>query len=330
MKLLILGGTRFVGRHIVDAALAHGHEVTLFHRGQSNPDLFPNVEAIHGDRDGGLDALGDRTWDAVIDTCGYHPRIVKQSAEYLRDKVKTYCFISTISVYTEGQGKASFEDAELIRFEKAPESEEITGETYGGFKVLCEDEVNAACPGTALIVRPGLVIGPWDSTDRFTYWVDRFQRFDDVLVPDSKDQEVQFIDARDLAAFTIHLVETGATGAFNADGPEKRMTFSETVEICQREAGGSGQPVLVDESFLLEQEVKPWADLPLWVPSSPEGGLVMVEIEKGLAAGLTIRPLAETVRDLAAWNAERGAEVLKAGMSRVRELELLALALAKA
>ncbi len=326
MNILVLGGTRFVGRYIVEAALAKGHTLTLFHRGKSGEDLFPEVERILGDRDGGLAALGDRTWDAVIDTCGYHPRVVGQSVEALNGRVGTYLFISTVSVYSDKNptGIPIKEDGEVITFEAAPESEDITGETYGGFKVLCEDVIDTDFQGRVIHVRPGLIVGPHDVTDRFTYWVDRFQGAGDVLVPSPLTSKIQLIDGRDLAALTIKLLESDASGAFNAAAPAQAIPFEEAVTMVMANTVGRATRVDVDEAWLLKQGLKPWSDLPLWMPSSGEG-LGEFDVSKSIAHGLTPRPLAETVRDLDVWHASRPQPIeMKAGMSREREQELLA------
>src|SRR5579862_3157689 len=185
MKLLVIGGTRFLGRHIVDYALVKGHEITLFHRGNTNKGLF-DVEEILGDRDGETDYMYGRAWDAVIDTCGYFPRVVEQSADTLAGSIGLYCFISSISVYKDGQ-TAVDENGEVVRFDTVPEKEEITGESYGAFKALCEDAITRICgPAKTLIIRPGLIVGPHDPSDRFTYWIDRYGSDDEILVPDRR------------------------------------------------------------------------------------------------------------------------------------------------
>ncbi len=319
MKLLIIGGTRFLGRHIVDYSLRKGHEITLFHRGTTNKGLF-DVEEILGDRDGQIKLLAGRSWDAVIDTCGYFPRVVEQSAELLADAVHTYCFISSISVYRDGQPGPD-EGGEVIRFDATPEKEEITGETYGGFKALCEDEVTRALgPSRTLMIRPGLIVGPHDPSDRFTYWVDRFSSADSILVPDRAGERVQFIDARDLAAFSVDLAASGNSGTFNATGPEKPMTIGQVWEACRANCGGRPSEVLVGKEFLKEEGLQDWSDLPLLVP---DGELMDVNCTKAFAAGLKLRSVNETVKDTAAWHRGRGAVEMKAGLSPGREAELL-------
>ncbi len=326
MDILVLGGTRFVGRHIVEAALARGHRLTLFHRGKSGDDLFPEVERILGDRDGGLAALGERRWDAVFDTCGYHPRVVRQSVERLTGRAEAYLFISTVSVYADGnpRDKPISEDGKLIRFDAMPESEEITNETYGGFKVLCEEAV-AEFSGRITVVRPGLVIGPHDTSDRFTYWVDRFLRKGPVLVPSPLTGKIQLVDARDLAAFCVHLLENQIEGIFNADAPAEAITYQEMLHVTQMNTDGDAEPVTVSEAWLEEQGVRPWADLPLWIPDG-EDAMHEYGISRALANGFEPRSLASSVRDIAVWHAARMPVELKTGLSRERELELVEIA----
>lgn len=327
MKLLIIGGTVFLGRHVVQVALDRGHEVTLFNRGRNNDDLFPEVEKLVGDRDGGLDALKGRKWDAVIDTCGYVPRIVRQSVELLADAVDHYTFVSTISVYNDFK--------ELNMDEKAPvgtledETTEEVQKHYGPLKALCEKVVEEVMPGRALIVRPGLIVGPYDPTDRFTYWPHRISMGGEVLAPGNPDKQVQFIDARDLAEWMVQLVEDRTTGVYNATGPESTLTMKELLDTCVTAVGG-GEAHLkwINEGFLLENEVGPWMEMPLWIPdkgAKAMPGMLSVSCEKALGQGLKFRPLAETVKDTLAWDQTRPVDrERRAGMKPEREQELLA------
>ncbi len=219
MRILILGGTVFVGRHLVEAALARGHEVTLFNRGQHGPDLYPGVEKLRGDRDGGLDALRGRRWDAAIDTCGYVPRIVRASATLLANAVDHYTFISSVSVYPEAHTRHLDEDSPVGALDDES-VEDVTPETYGPLKALCEQAAEGAMSGRALTIRPGLIVGPHDPTDRFTYWPRRVAQGGEVLAPGRPERPVQIIDARDLAAWTLQLVASGARGVYNATGPD--------------------------------------------------------------------------------------------------------------
>ncbi len=324
MKLLILGGTAFIGRHLVDAALERGHEVTLFNRGQHNPNLYPAVERLRGDRDGDLTALRGRRWDAVVDTCGYVPRIVRASAEALADAVDHYTFISTISVYPDLSLKDMDEDAPLATLDD-PSVEEVTGETYGGLKVLCEATVEQALPGRALIVRPGLIVGPHDPSDRFTYWPHRVAQGGEALAPGRPEYPTQFIDARDLMEWTLQAVERRLTGVYNATGPAYSVTMGGVLDTCKRVSGSDARFTWVDDDVLIEAGVAPYTELPLWVPATPEmAGFATVDCGKAVAAGLTYRPLTDTVRDTLAWDQTRPMDTERAnGLTPEREAELL-------
>jgi 2'-hydroxyisoflavone reductase len=320
MRILILGGTVFLGRHTVEVALARGHEVTLFNRGQRNPDLFPDVEKLRGDRNGDLSALRGRKWDAVVDTCGYVPRLVHASAELLADSVERYVFISSISVYRElDKAPGLDEDSPVGKLEDEA-VEEITGDTYGPLKALCEQAADAALPGRALNIRPGLIVGQHDPTDRFTYWPVRVARGGDVLCPDGPNWHTQVIDVRDLAEWTVRMVEAKAAGVFNATGPDYPLTFGKLLDECKAVSGSEARFVWVDGKLLLEAGVQPWSELPLWLG----GGDMTVSVSKAIAAGLTFRPLADTIRDTLAWNATRPLDrEWRAVMKREREEELL-------
>src|SRR4028119_2505797 len=237
MDLLILGGTRFLGRHLVEEALGRGHRVTLFNRGESTPGLFPDVEELRGERGGDLSPLRGRRWDAAIDTSGYLPREVRHSAELLADSAGHYSFVSSISVYEDFVRTGIDEDAPVLE-PPDPEPEEMSWELYGGLKVVCERAVEAAMPGRALVVRPGMSVGPHDYTDRFPYWRRRVAEGGDVLAPGDPAQQVQLIDARDRAGWMVRMAEEGRTGVFNATGPEYELTMRGLLE-CIREATGT-------------------------------------------------------------------------------------------
>jgi 2'-hydroxyisoflavone reductase len=329
MKILIIGGTRFLGRATVEAALARGHAVTLFNRGQSNPDLFPQLEHIVGDRDANLELLKGRTWDAVIDTCGYVPRIVRKSAELLAGYVGHYTFISSISVYADSF-KIGITEEDAVGTIEDESVEEITGETYGPLKALCEQDAEATMPGHVLTIRPGLIVGPHDPTDRFTYWPVRVARGGEVLVPHKPDMKFQVIDARDLGEWNVRMVEQGKTGVYNATGPEKPLEMGALMETCRQVSNGDAHFTWVEEKFLLRHEVMPWMELPLWIPEEGmdgEGpGTLQVNIARALEDGLTFRSLADTVADTLAWNATRPADhQWRAGMKAEHETELLRL-----
>ncbi len=325
MRLLILGGTVFLGRHTVEAALARGHQVTLFNRGNTNPELFPDVEKLRGDRDGNLAALEGRQWDAAIDVAGYVPRIVRASADLLADNVRHYTFVSTTSVYAGYRVRGISEEAPLGTLDDES-VEDAGGANYGPLKALCERAAEAAMPGRVLTVRPGLIVGPYDPTDRFTYWPVRVARGGDVLAPGRPDRVIQIIDARDLAEWTIRMVESEATGVFNATGPDHELTFGRMLDDCTTVSGSDARPVWVSERFLTEHGVTPWTELPLWVPDTEEyTGFAAINVSKAVAAGLSFRPLAATIRDTLAWDAARPADTERRnGLDPEREAELLA------
>jgi 2'-hydroxyisoflavone reductase len=301
MNLLILGGTLFLGRALVEAALARGHEVTLFNRGQRNPELFPEVEKLRGDRDGNLDALRGRSWDAVVDTSGYVPRLVRDSAELLADAVKLYVFVSTVSVYADFS--RPFDENSPLATMPDETVEEVTGGTYGPLKALCERAAEAAMPGRVLVVRPGLIVGPHDPTVRFSYWVARVARGGEVLAPGNPETQIQFIDARDLAEWTLRMVEEGRAGVYNASGPDYVLTMGRFLEECRAASGSDARLTWVEEQFLLERGVEAWSELPLWIPESSETHryFIRANIARAVAAGLTFRPPAETIRDTLKW-----------------------------
>jgi 2'-hydroxyisoflavone reductase len=318
MYILLIGGPKFMGRAVIDSALARGHQITTFNRGQTNPELYPEIEKLRGDRDGELDALRGRTWDAVIDTCGYFPRIVKQSAQLLADAVERYVFVSSISVYAEIP--AGTDENGKVATLVDPTVEEITGETYGALKVLCENAVRTIYGERAVISRPGLIVGAHDGSFRFPYWVHRVSQGGDVLYP--AGHTVQIIDVRDLADWTIHLLESGTTGIFNATGPDKPLTFQHMLETIRETAGSDATLHGADDDFLLSHKVTPWSEFPLWLPSEP--GWSEVNINRALDAGLTFRPLSDTVQDTLKWlKTYDTSGKLPAGMERSREAELL-------
>ncbi len=305
MDILIIGGSNFVGYHVSDAALQHGHKITLFNRGKSNPDVFPQAEHLTGDRDGDLAPLMGRQWDAVIDTCGYVPRIVRKSADLLKGAVGHYHFVSTVSVYPESEYGAAYldEDSPLATIDD-PTTEEITGDSYGALKVLCENVVRDLYPGQSSVARPGLIVGPRDHTDRFTYWPKRVAQGGAVLAPGHPAGPFQVIDGRDLAHFILTLVENNTDGIFNAVGPGEPTTWGSMLATCQAVTGSNAELVWVGEEFLLENNVTPWMDMPLWLPAALQG-MSRARYDRAAAAGLTHRPLADTVRDLLAWDATR-------------------------
>ena len=328
MKTLIIGGTRFLGRHLVDSALARGHEVTLFNRGLTNPDLFPQVEAILGDREKDWAELSGREWDAAVDTCGYVPRIVRLSAQGLREAggVNRYVFISSISVYASFS-KIGIDESDPVGKIEDETVEEITGETYGPLKVLCENVIQDTFGGRgALIVRPGLIVGPNDPTDRFTYWPVRVSRGGDVLAPDSPEAPIQIIDVRDLSDFIIKLIEEKASGVYNATGPDYELTLGTLLETCKQVSNSDANFKWASVEFLGRHEVAPWSDMPVWIPNTEEdAGFSRVDISKAIKAGLTFRLLEDTVRDTLEWAETRPSDrEWKAGLSAEKEEKVLA------
>lgn len=323
MRLLILGGTRFVGLHLVDAALARGWDVTLLNRGIARSEPLPGVTSVTADRDGGLAALGPGPWDAVVDTSGYFPRLVRDAATFLRGRAATYTFISTISVYADFSAPGLREGAPLAPIQADPGVEVVNGTTYGPSKAMCEDAVRSVFGGHSLIVRPGLIVGPYDPTDRFTYWPLRFAAGGRVIAPEGPAWPVQFIDARDLAAWLVQMLEAGQTGTYHVTSPAGLHTFGTVVEACAAQSASSASVEWVPGRFLLEQGVAPWSELPLWVPAE-RAGLVGVDVGKAVAAGLRLRPLAETVRDTLTWARGRGPGPARAGLAAPREREVLA------
>ena len=323
MRLLVLGGTAFVGRHIVDAALEGGHEVTLFNRGQTNPDLFAGVERRHGDREASdLASLASGEWDAVIDVNGYVPRVIREAADVLKGRVRSYCFISTGSVYTERADVETDEDSSLGTLEDET-TEEMTNESYGPLKVLCEGEVQRAFPDGALIIRPGIVAGPHDHSQRFGYWVRRLARGGPILGPQRPDQPLQLVHARDQANFLVGLLADGIHGVFNCVGPDDPMTFADMIEACAAAAGTRADVVWAPDKLLREHQVA----LPLSTPASGRwDGVFRRSNERAKKLGFHNRSIAETAADTFAWEDGRDNSARDAdNLSPEKEAEVLAL-----
>jgi 2'-hydroxyisoflavone reductase len=315
VKLLLLGGPRFLGRAIADAALERGHVLTFFNRGTTNPDLYPEVERIVGDRAGDLTALRRRTWDAVIDTSGYLPSNVRASAEALA-ACGLYCFVSSISVYADFT-TPNDEDSPLAELGDLP-ADEVTNESYGALKALCEEAAREVFRERALVVRPGLIVGPHDPTGRFTYWPHRMARGGEVVAPAPPDRRTQVIDVRDLGEWTVELCERGSPGTFNATHPG--LMWSELLDSCRAVSGSDADVTWVPDEFLLEHEVGQWMELPLWLADPEMAAADDVSVRRALDAGLTFRPLEETVRGAL----EQARTTDAAGLAPEREAELLA------
>jgi nucleoside-diphosphate-sugar epimerase len=338
MKILVIGGTAFLGRHLIEAALARQHTVTMFNRGKENPALYPTIEKVCGDRRENLDALKSGRWDAVIDTCGYRPCDVRASSKALADVVDHYTYISTVSVYADFSkpGISEADPAQSISGDdlKSAESIELKdplvaanyGMAYGPMKALCEEAVEDAMQGRALTVRAGVIVGPYDYTDAFTYWAARVAQGEEVLAPGRPERQIQFIDARDISEWIIRMVEQRKAGVFNANGPEKPLTMQAMLEECKAVTGSDARFNWVDEGFLLNSGVIPWFDLPLWVPEMNPAlkGVMAINSDKAIAAGLAYRPLDKTIRDVVSWNrARQNGHEMRAGLKREREVELL-------
>ncbi|HEX7557660.1 MAG TPA: NAD-dependent epimerase/dehydratase family protein, partial [Usitatibacter sp.] len=299
MRILVLGGTVFLGRAITDAALARGHRVTHFNRGKSGaPDA--RVESVAGDRTAGLDALLGRSWDGVIDTSGYLPQVVRRSAEALRDATGRYAFVSSISVY----GGPGFGEDDAVQPPPDPLPDAMTMETYGALKAACEGVVRGIFGERATIVRPGLIVGPHDPTDRFTWWPWRIARGGRVAAPGRAARAVQFIDVRDLARWMVGLLEREARGTFNATGPQGPLAMGRLLDACRSVSRSDASMEWIDEAFLAESGVKPWMEMPLWVPESDPhaSGFMSVPIDRAIATGLAFTSLESTIADTLAWS----------------------------
>jgi 2'-hydroxyisoflavone reductase len=302
LKLLVLGGTLFVGRHVVEAALDRGHEVTLFNRGRTNAGLFPEAEHVRGDRDGDLSRLAERRWDAAVDPSGYIPRVVRASVELLAEAADHYTFVSSVSAYRDFAEVAIREDYPLA--ELAEVTEDVNAH-YGALKAACEAVVREAFGDRALIVRPGVVVGPYDWTNRFGYWVRRVAAGGDVLVPGPSDAPVQVMNGRDLAEWILDLAEGRQGGTFNA--VTRPFALIDLLAEIRDVTGSNAHFVEVDEAFLLEQGVEPWDELPLWLAAGAHPdfiGMMAVDVAGAERAGLRHQPLAETIREVLAWEEE--------------------------
>jgi 2'-hydroxyisoflavone reductase len=321
MKLLVIGGSRFSGRALTGLALEHGHDVTVFHRASGADDPWPDAEHIHADRNGGLGALEGRSFEAVVDTCGYVPREVRESGGALPD-VGLYAFVSSLSAHVDVARPYATEDDDLHQ-PPFPEIEEVDGDTYGPLKVACEQEVHRQFGDRALVIRPGLIVGPYDPTDRFTYWVRRVATGGEVLAPAPASAPTQWVDARDLAEFVLTLCEQARGGTYSAVTPPGAHTMGELLETCRAVSGSDAELTWVSREFLDEHGVEQWSDLPVWIPEYP--GFMLFDPSRAVGAGLTARSIDETVRDTLAWDRTREQTwPMGAGLAPDRERELLA------
>ncbi len=348
MKILVLGGTKFVGRAFVAAARARGHELTLFNRGLQDPLAWPGLEQVRGDRtkgegEGGFGPLAGRRFDAVIDTAAYLPRDVAAATAFFAPRADAYVLVSSISVNAEHATAGANEGAPVGRLTPEQEQEVAAlsaegpipaaklGPFYGPLKALCEEAAERGFPGRALVVRPGLVVGPHDNTDRFTYWPARLMRGGTVLAPGRPERPVQFIDVRDLAEWMVRAVEDRRAGVYLATGPALRLAFGDVLDACARVAARRGAPAAtlrwVEDATLLAKGVGPWVELPLWIPESAAdmAGLMQADAAKAIAAGMTFRPLEETIEATLDWDQARPADAPRlAGLAAAKEAEILA------
>src|SRR5882762_9948141 len=332
LRILILGGTGFIGPYEVRYAVSRGHKVTTFNRGKTHPGELPKeVEQLIGDRNGQLDALRNRQWDVVIDDPTTLPAWVRDAAQILKGNVERYVFISTISVYAD-TGQGVDETAPLAKYDgpdpykETIEAVKASGyKTYGPLKALSEKEAEKWFPGKTLIIRPGLIVGPRDESDRFTYWPVRIDRGGEVLAPGKPEDSVQYIDGRDLAEWTIRMTENGETGIYNATGPARPIGIGGMLDGIKTALRSNAKFIWVVEKFLTNQKVQAWSDMPVW--AGTEDGITRTNISRALSKGLTFRSLDETARDTLAWFKSRPKDRqahMKAGITPERETEVLA------
>lgn len=330
LKILFLGGTGFLGPHTINYAVARGHDITLFNRGRSKEELFPELESIVGNRDpkidSGLEGLKGKKWDCVIDTSGYVPRIVNASSKLLSKHCDHYLFISSISVYSEF-AKVGLDESSAVGKLEDTKTESVNGETYGPLKAYCEQAAEKNFKGRTTVIRPGLIVGPRDRTDRYTYWPVRVAQGGEVLAPGDGKDFVQYIDARDLGAFIVHCLEQKSMGIFNATSPIADETTLDMLNHCKQAVSSDATFTWADADFLESQDVQPWSGMPVWVPRKGEmGGLSQINVEKAQKQGLVFRPRKETVQDTLNWYgklSEARRKKLRAGISRDKESEVL-------
>jgi 2'-hydroxyisoflavone reductase len=328
LRILILGGTSFIGPFQVQYALNRGHGVTLFNRGRTNTHLFPEVEKLRGDRNGDLEALKGRSWDVVIDNSASNADWVRMTAELLKDSVERYLYVSSRSAYSDTSRIPMTADAPTFTYETAGVEPGADNLPYGLRKALSEREAQRFFPGRAAVFRPGLIIGPRDETDRFTYWPVRIHRGGQVLSPGDPSDPVQIIDARDLSEWMIRMAEDGHAGVFNAVGPATPRPMAELLYGIRAVTTAETTFTWVDTDFLLHRGVRPYSDVPVWMPPRDgREGFARFDLSREVELGLTFRPLAVTARDTLDYHFSRPPERqanLRAGLSPEREAELLA------
>lgn len=306
MDILVIGGSVFLGRTVVEAALARGHAVTTFNRGRTGTDV-PGATTVRGDREDKADLerlASSGRWDAVVDVCGFTPRVVGDAVRALNGRAETYAFVSSISAYEDWPAKRV--DEQSPRFACAPDADEADGD-YGILKAGCERAVESGFDGRVLVVQPGLILGPYENVGRLPWWLRRIAAGGRVLAPGDPDRPMQVVDARDLAAFLLDHVEAGTEGRYLASGAPANTTMGAWLGDCVAATGSDAELVWVDDDFLLAREVAPWTELPLWTPPTEEmAGVWLPDPAKAAAAGLTIRPVRETVADTWAWLKSEG------------------------
>ncbi|SFS97294.1 NAD-dependent epimerase/dehydratase family protein [Marininema halotolerans] len=340
MKLLIIGGTQFVGRHLAKAALSRHWEVTLFNRGKTQPGLFKECEEIHGDRTEGLSALAHRHWDAVIDPSGYLPHVIRNNVRTLSQLTDHYTFISSISAYASFAHGQNTEISPVAPLPAGESTDTLTPGNYGPLKGLCEQVAEEEMPQRVFTIRPGLIVGPYDPSDRFTYWCRRIVKGGEILAPGRPDLPLQLIDARDLAEWTLDSVQNNLTGIYNAVGPRTPLTLGQFLNEARHVLNPSARFIWAEDQFLSDHDVQPWIEMPLYIPESgswidqhgPMQGFLKTSITKAIQAGLTFRPLSETLRDTWQWEKNRTTPLPqrtiasgKKGLEEIRERELLQL-----
>jgi nucleoside-diphosphate-sugar epimerase len=321
VRILTVGGTRFFGRAFVEEAARRGHEVSVFHRGESEPAELAGIEHLHGDRKAGMDALGGRSWDAVLDTCAFVPREVRTLAEAIGDRIAHYTLVSSLSVHPDDLPVGANEDTPTFQA-PYPDTEEVTEETYGPLKVACEVEAATRFAGRLLVIRPGYIVGPNDPTDRFTWWVRRAAAGGEMLAAGPPDAHVQGIDARDLGTFVLDRIEALDTDTYGVVGPAEPATTADVVEVARSAFRADTSFVWADPDFVLGLGEIHETWFPMWHPHLP--GFHAYDAAKATAAGLAPRPFGETIVDTLTWDRDRGEPPLRAGMDPERERELLA------
>ncbi|WP_010095608.1 SDR family oxidoreductase [Ornithinibacillus scapharcae] len=337
MKVLILGGTRFLGKAFVEEGLKRGHEITLFNRG-TNKEAFPDVEQLIGDRDGDVSQLENKKWDVVMDTCGFAPHQINNIASVLGTSIEHYTYISSISVYKDW---IPFNIAEDYHLQSIPpdqmknvlkdveEGRLSPYEHYGPLKVLCEAEAEKYWPGQVLHIRAGQLVGQFDYTDRLPYWVQRVAEGGNIMVPGSPYRPIQLIDVKDIARWVFDMMEKRKAGTFNVTGPDHELTMEELLNTCKVVTNSDAEFVWVDEQFVLDHQIQPWTEMPLWIPEHfPLEGetkpwKMCISIKKALDAGLSFSPIKETIHDVYQWELSRQDSKRKTGISRKKEQELL-------